>query len=171
MSSSMTLASATASATTRVYIFPALASQLCSKITTEARGARRWGRRRTHDVRQSGLIAAVRRGLRRGVHGHIHMLLRHLLRELICICVRGDIGHLPLHLEVAGKVLLRLDHAHVDILLVRRSNLLLLLLQNFDLLGDGQLFHCAHSVSGSAECWRGDWHALISGVSSDGLRR
>jgi len=51
-----------------------------------------------------------------------------------------DIGHLALHLEVA-ELLLRLDHAHVNILLVRCGNLLLLLLEDLDLLCDGELFH------------------------------
>lgn len=38
-------------------------------------------------------------------------------------------------------MLLRLNHAHVDVLLVGCGNLLLLLLQDFYLLGDGQLLH------------------------------
>ena len=53
------------------------------------------------------------------------------------------IGHLSLHLKVGtGKVLLWLNHAHVDILLVCCSDLLLLLLEDLDLLGNGELFHC-----------------------------
>lgn len=36
----------------------------------------------------------------------------------------------------------RRHHAHVDILLVGCLDLLLLLLQQLDLLLDGQLFHC-----------------------------
>ena len=50
-------------------------------------------------------------------------------------------GVANVHLEVA-ELLLRLDHAHVDILLVRRGNLLLLLLEDLDLLCNGELLHC-----------------------------
>jgi len=85
--------------------------------------------------------------LRRSIHRHSKMLLGHLLRKLKLVCVRRYIGHLSLHLEVAGQVLLGLNHAHIDILLVSRSNLLLLLLQNLYLLGDGKLLHCTSSVS------------------------
>jgi hypothetical protein len=71
------------------------------------------------------------------------MLLGHLLRKLEVVVVWRYVGHLSLHLEVGTrKVLLRLNHAHVNILLVSCSNLLLLLLKNFDLLGDSELFHC-----------------------------
>lgn len=73
------------------------------------------------------------------------MVLSHLLlRELECIGVRGyvEILHLTLQLlKLIGQLLLLRDHAHVDVLLVRRSNLLLLLLQHLDLLGQRQLFH------------------------------
>ena len=68
-------------------------------------------------------------GLGRGVHWHREMLLRHLLRKLKIVCVGGYVGHLPLHLEVGSReVLLRLYHAHVNILLMGCSDLLLLLL-------------------------------------------
>jgi hypothetical protein len=61
-----------------------------------------------------------------------------------------------LHLEVAGQVLLGLDHTHVNILLVGCSDLLLLLLQNFNLLGDSQLFHCEKlSARGRMQQWGG----------------
>lgn len=42
---------------------------------------------------------------------------------------------------VVAKGLAGGHHAHVDVLLVRRLDLLLLLLQQLDLLLDGQLFH------------------------------
>jgi hypothetical protein len=66
--------------------------------------------------------------------------LLHLLGELVVVDLGRDIGDLALHLEVA-ELLLRLDHAHVNILLVRRGDLLLLLLEDLDLLCDGELFH------------------------------
>jgi hypothetical protein len=72
------------------------------------------------------------------------VLLGHLLRKLEV--VRRGIGHLALHLEVTQLLLLR-NHAHVDVLLVRRRNLLLLMLQNLNLLCDVKLFHCASDVS------------------------
>ena len=43
---------------------------------------------------------------------------------------------------LAGKLLLRLNHAEVDILLMSSSDLLLLLLQELDLLGESELLHC-----------------------------
>lgn len=75
------------------------------------------------------------------VHGDAEVLLS-LLGELEGIRLL-HVLHLALHLELlAGKVLLRRDHAHVDILLMRSGNLLLLLLQGLNLLGDSKLFHC-----------------------------
>jgi hypothetical protein len=57
------------------------------------------------------------------------MLLGHLLRKLKVIRVGRYIGQLSLHLEVGtGKLLLWLNHAHVNILLMSRGDLLLLLL-------------------------------------------
>lgn len=55
--------------------------------------------------------------------------------------------HLTLHLLLrseagTGELLLLRYHAHVYILLMHTSNLLLLLLELFDLLLQGQLFHC-----------------------------
>ena len=74
---------------------------------------------------------------------HAQVLLTHGLRELEVIGVWGYIGYLSLHGKLASRqLLLRLDHAHVDILLVGSSNLLLLCLQYFDLLRDSELFHC-----------------------------
>jgi hypothetical protein len=52
-----------------------------------------------------------------------------------------------LHLRLYGvsaagcKVLSRRDHAHIDVLLVCSLNLLLLLLEQFDLLLNRKLFH------------------------------
>lgn len=68
------------------------------------------------------------------------LLLLLLLRELEGIVV----GHLALHLGegLVGELLLGLDHAQVDVLLVGCSDLLLLLLKEFDLLGEGELLHC-----------------------------
>jgi hypothetical protein len=68
-----------------------------------------------------------------------------LLRELESGGVRGyvEVLHLALQLlELVGKLLLLRDHSHVNILLVCGSDLLLLLLEHFDLLGQSQLFHC-----------------------------
>lgn len=67
------------------------------------------------------------------------LLLLWLLRELEGVVV----GHLTLHLGkgLVGELLLGLDHAQVDVLLVGCSNLLLLLLKEFDLLGESELFH------------------------------
>jgi hypothetical protein len=80
----------------------------------------------------------VRARLGRSVHWDSKVGLSHRLGELEA--VGRDIGDLALHLEVA-QMLLRLDHAHVHILLVCSSDLLLLLLQDLDLLCDGELFH------------------------------
>jgi hypothetical protein len=78
------------------------------------------------------------------VHLHAEVLIAtHLARELILIAVRRDI-HLALgHLEVLHLTLR--EHAHVDILLMRSSQLILLCLQEFNLLGKGELLHCRRS--------------------------
>jgi hypothetical protein len=111
---------------------------------TKARSARRrsWGWAPHANIGKGGLVTTVRRWLGGGIHGDTQvLLLLHLLCKLVVVYLRRHIGHLSrLHLEVA-KLLLWLDHAHVDILLVGRCNLLLLLLQNLDLLCDGELFH------------------------------
>jgi len=66
------------------------------------------------------------------------------------------------------QLLLRLNHTEVDILLMRGSNLLLLLLKEFDLLCEGKLLHCKsvsrkwYEVSIQADL-------LMRGVISDGL--
>jgi hypothetical protein len=76
------------------------------------------------------------------------MLLLHLLRELKRVRMRRHIGHLSLHLEIRPRqVLLGLYHAHINVLLMRRSNLLLLLLEDFDLLCDSKLFHYGNDSS------------------------
>lgn len=67
--------------------------------------------------------------MRRSVHRNSEMLLRHLLRKLEIIRMGRYVGHLPLQLKIGTwKVLLWLNHAHVNILLMGSSNLLLLLL-------------------------------------------
>jgi hypothetical protein len=118
-------ASAAAASTARVDVLSALSALCCAKLT-ETRGARgrRWGW--THaDIREGGLVATVRGRLGRSVHGDGEVGLGHWLGELEV--VGSNIGHLALHLEVA-QMLLRLDHAHVNILLVCSGDLLLLLL-------------------------------------------
>jgi hypothetical protein len=57
------------------------------------------------------------------------MLLGHLLRKLEVVRVGRYIGQLSLHLKVCTrKLLLWLNHAHVNILLMSCGDLLLLLL-------------------------------------------
>jgi hypothetical protein len=70
-------------------------------------------------------------------------LLRKLLWEL-----EGSLWRHATHgrlqrIECSARTerLSRRYHAHVDVLLVRRLDLLLLLLQQFDLLLDSKLFH------------------------------
>jgi hypothetical protein len=84
----------------------------------------------------------------------------------------GNTAHVGTRLERGHLAqLLGLQEPHVDILLMCRSNLLLLLLEQLDLLLDSQLFHY-QSVSWGSELDPLDWlHILISGVSSDGLLR
>ena len=83
-------------------------------------------------------------GLGRRVHGHAHIALLHLGK--LEVLVGRYIGHvvLALHRRVARHPCLQwlLDHAHVDILLMSCSDLLLLLLEEFDLLLQSELFHC-----------------------------
>lgn len=72
-------------------------------------------------------------------HGDAKVLLSHLtLLWKLEGTGLGDIEvlHLALQLlELIRQLLLLGDHAHVDILLVRGGDLLLLLLQHLDLLG------------------------------------
>lgn len=155
MSACVSRSGTTTAAATRVDVLPALS--ILSAIFTEARSTRRRRRRwATHDVGEGRLVAAMRGGLRGSVDGDAKMLLWHLLSELELVRVWRHIGHLALHLEVTWQVLLGLDHTHVNILLMRGSYLLLLLLQDFNLLGDCQLFHwgcCQHRRMYSR--WRG----------------
>ena len=77
-----------------------------------------------------------------GLGGSVHwnsemlLLLGHLLGKLVVVDLGRDVGHLALHLEVA-QLLLWLNHTHVDILLVCCGDLLLLLLEDFNLLCNG----------------------------------
>lgn len=69
-------------------------------------------------------------------------MLRHLAGELEGILAHGAHGLQRIESSPVGKRLAGGDHAHVDVLLVRRLDLLLLLLQQLNLLLDRQLFHC-----------------------------
>ncbi len=74
------------------------------------------------------MVTAMGGRLSRRVHGNTEVLLVHLLRELVIVHLGRQVCHLTgLHLEVA-ELLLWLDHAHVDVLLVRCGDLLFLLL-------------------------------------------
>jgi len=118
-----------------------------SKATRTCRRSR--GRTHAH-VRHRTLVSSVG-GRCRVAHATSHrhaklLLLTHLgLLELAkLIRVRRDIQtlHLALQLlELVGQLLLLWYHAHVDILLVCGGNLLLLLLEHFDLLSERELFH------------------------------
>ena len=133
----------TTTAAAWVHILSTLVCLLLSTILTQARSpGGRCGWWTNAYIGEGGLISAVRGRLRGGVHWHSKMLLRHLLGELEAICVRRYIGHLALHLEIGtGKVLLGLNHPHVNVLLMSGSDLLLLLLENFDLLCNRKLLH------------------------------
>lgn len=133
------------------------------------RRRRRWAHRET---RESRLITAVR--VLRGVHGHSELLLRLLLLGKL----EGvDLGRNTTHgatgrERVDLSELLRLEQAHIDILLVCRSDLLLLLLKQLDLLLDRQLFHCRALESvNHQDKGHGEKIILIKGVNSDGLLR
>lgn len=158
---------ATASAT-RVDVFPTLATLLCTEFAEARRTGGRSGGWAAHaDLGQGGLVAAVGARLGWCAHGDSEVLLLlhllHLLGELVVVDLGRDIGHLALHLEVA-ELLLRLDHTHVNILLVRGGNLLLLLLEDLDLLCDGELFHCAAVSNGPK--WLSDSSTYSSAVSA-----
>ena len=75
---------------------------------------------------------------------------------------------LNLGVALIRKLLLRLNHAKIDILLVCCSDLLLLLLEKLDLLRKCKLFHCTMLDEASGHTW---WSLLMRGVISDGLRR
>jgi hypothetical protein len=79
--------------------------------------------------------------------GETELLLCHLLTgKLECLCSLhvlhlGRASH-----EVIGlQLLLRRDHAHINILLMSCCYLLLLLLQSVNLLLKSKLFHCGIS--------------------------
>lgn len=113
-----------------------------------SRCSRRRGRGWAHGkTRESRLVATVRM-LVRCVHWYSKLLLLLLLllsalRELECIhLLWGDTAHRGTGLKRGHLAqLLGLQQPHVNVLLVCRSNLLLLLLEQLDLLLDGQLFH------------------------------
>lgn len=102
--------------------------------------------------------------LRAGIHLHWHLLLLLLiaLGKLKSIGLLRHSLHLSLHLitgvlSSSWQLLLRRDHAHVHILLMSSSNLLLLLLKGLDLVLQSQLFHCTvlaiampHQISSGA---------------------
>jgi len=70
------------------------------------------------------------------------LLLLHLLWELKLIGMWRHILHLSLQLiSCVRQMLLWLDNTHVNVLLMGRSNLLLLLLKEFDLLRKRKLLH------------------------------
>lgn len=138
---------ATSSSWRGAVFIPAL-----SKVTkvSKARpgGAGRGSRRWTHShVGHGRLVSSVSGGLCHSArHGNAQMLLSHLLLlwELVGTRVGRDaqVLHLTLQLlELIRQLLLLRDHAHVDVLLVRRGYLLLLLLKHFNLLGKCQLLH------------------------------
>lgn len=78
-------------------------------------------------------------------HWYTHRLLYRLLLELKLVHIWRNVHvlHLALKLLVlGGQLLLLWDHAHVNILLMSGCDLLLLLLQHFDLLSKRKLLHC-----------------------------
>lgn len=90
-----------------------------------------------------GRLITAMCGLVEAAHCAGLLLLLHLWRELE---LRHSLALLSGQ-HNAWKLLLLGDHAHVYILLVGSSNLLLLLLQKFNLLLQCQLFHCRVGVS------------------------
>lgn len=76
----------------------------------------------------------------RSIHWHTKMLLAGHLTRKLKLLTRLTGSHLALwHLEVLHLTLWQ--HSHADILLMCGSKLVLLCLQNFNLLGKGELFH------------------------------
>lgn len=73
---------------------------------------------------------------------------------------------LNLVISLGWELLLRLNHAEIDILLVCGSNLLLLLLEKLNLLCKCELLHCP-LLAGSLRVLVED--ILMRGVISDGL--
>lgn len=133
-----------ASSSTVACVFTVLAHGLLVEIAVgRTGGAGRGRRRRSHrHSRKGGLISSVSSRLRRRISLHPHLLL-NLWKLKIGIVRResSNIG-LPLDGGVCRHALQGLlYHAHVNILLVRGSDLLLLLLKKFDLLLKSKLFH------------------------------
>ena len=84
---------------------------------------------------------------------HLNILLLHLVWELEGALV-PHIGHVGLQRVEAtarAKLLPRWDHAHVDVLLMRGLELLLLLLEKLDLLLDSKLVHWTEKASVSSK--------------------
>lgn len=89
-------------------------------------------------------------GAQASSHGHTKLLLTDLahlallqLLEGVVVLVDLKILHLALQLLVLSRKLLLLwDHAHVNVLLVSCSDLLLLCLQHLNLLSECKLLHC-----------------------------
>lgn len=138
--------SSTTAAVAGVLILVVIVVLALLVIIGVSRCSRRRGRGWAHGkTRESRLIATVRM-LVRCVHWYSKLLLLLLsaLRELECIhLLWGDTAHRGTGLKRGHLAqLLGLQQPHVNVLLVCRSNLLLLLLEQLDLLLDSQLFHC-----------------------------
>lgn len=137
-----------------------------------SRCSRRRGRGWAHGkTRESRLVATVRM-LVRCVHWYSKLLLLLLLllsalRELECIhLLWGDTAHRGTGLKRGHLAqLLGLQQPHVNVLLVCRSNLLLLLLEQLDLLLDGQLFHCKQVQVSSDDGMMGLYWAVTRAVT------
>ena len=115
--------------------------------TTARRTRRGSGRRADSHVRNRRLVTTVWHGLLVRM-AHLNVLLLHLVRKL-----EGALGPHVAHgrlqwVETTRPELLAGgDHAHIDVLLMGSLELLLLLLEQFDLLLDGKLVHCRKQVS------------------------
>lgn len=140
MTTSMTAADgATAATWSRVFAALIIISITVThgEIVIQTCGGGGWRSHRPHA--SSGLIATMSGGLCRGVQGDAKVLLLHLLWKLVVVAVRRGVRH-ALHAKIL-HLLLRLEHANVDILLMGGSDLLLLLLQHLELLGQLKLLH------------------------------
>lgn len=146
MSATTTTSRCASSSCSRVDVLRFLTSRKAELSKTAGVAAlllrhRRWWH--AH-IWQGGLITSVSASLRG--HAHTHWLLCKLLlgRGETILLWRGKV---TLYLVVClWQLLLRLNHAKVDILLVLGSDLLLLLLKKFDLLGECKLLHYRMSV-------------------------
>lgn len=86
------------------------------------------------------------------VHGNSKLLLPLLrvllLRKLEGVDLRRNTAHGTAGRECIDLAqLLRLEQAHIHVLLVCSSDLLLLLLKQLNLLLNGKLFHCITYIS------------------------